>query len=225
MTTPRRVSPRRSASSHDPRRPLARARHRPPRARSPSGTTRGRPRVEETTERVEVELGGRVVASTDRAWRVLETSHPPTYYLPREAFEADVLREAGGQTWCEFKGRASYFHLVSGDAVASERGLDLPAPSAGFEADRRRDRGDARRSWTAAPSTARSSSRSPAASTAAGSPVAWSVRSRASPAPWAGEPSAVVRLGARRAAGRRGSRTTARSPGRRCTGRRTRRGS
>jgi len=54
--------------------------------------------VESSSELVEVELGGRVVASTTTSWRVLETRHPPTYYLPREAFERGVLREAAGHT-------------------------------------------------------------------------------------------------------------------------------
>lgn len=92
------------------------------------------PRVEESTERVEIEHGGRVVASTTTSWRVLETSHPPTYYVPREAFEAGVLREAGGQTWCEFKGRASYFDLVSGGCVAKSAAWTYHQPSAAFVA-------------------------------------------------------------------------------------------
>ena len=41
------------------------------------------PALEETHELVEVELGGMVIARSTRGWRVLETSHPPTYYLPR----------------------------------------------------------------------------------------------------------------------------------------------
>ena len=46
------------------------------------------PRLEPFAGSVTVELGGETIASTDHAWRVLETSHPPTYYLPREAFAA-----------------------------------------------------------------------------------------------------------------------------------------
>ncbi|WP_395690285.1 DUF427 domain-containing protein [Nocardioides sp.] len=92
------------------------------------------PRVEETTEHVEVELGGVVVAATDRAWRVLETSHPPTYYLPRDAFVDGALRPADGHTWCEWKGQASYFDLVAGERVALRAAWTYPAPTAGFEA-------------------------------------------------------------------------------------------
>ncbi len=91
------------------------------------------PRLETSGELVEVEVGGRVVASTTRSWRVLETSHPPTYYLPREAFEPGVLRETGGDSWCEWKGRASYFDLVAGERVAARAAWTYLAPSRGFE--------------------------------------------------------------------------------------------
>lgn len=40
------------------------------------------PRLEPTAKRLTVELGGVVVADTTRAHRVLETSHPPIYYIP-----------------------------------------------------------------------------------------------------------------------------------------------
>jgi uncharacterized protein (DUF427 family) len=92
------------------------------------------PRVEPTGRRVEVELGGRVIASTTAAWRVLETSHPPTFYLPRAAFEADVLREADGATWCEWKGSATYYDLVTADAVTPPAAWAYLRPSPGFEA-------------------------------------------------------------------------------------------
>jgi len=92
------------------------------------------PRVEPSGERVEVELGGVVAASTDGSWRVLETSHPPTYYLPREAFAEGVLRPAAGHTWCEWKGQASYFDVVVGDRVAERAAWTYERPTAGFEA-------------------------------------------------------------------------------------------
>ncbi len=95
------------------------------------------PRVEPSSELVEVELGGRVVASTTTSWRVLETSHPPTYYLPRAAFAAGTLRVAAGRTWCEWKGQVSYVDLVvqgtDGDVVAPRAGWSYELPSPGFE--------------------------------------------------------------------------------------------
>ncbi|HEX4977714.1 MAG TPA: DUF427 domain-containing protein [Nocardioides sp.] len=92
------------------------------------------PRVEPSDELVEVVLGGLVVASTRASYRVLETSHPPTYYLPREAFAEGTLRPAEGSSFCEWKGVASYYDLVSGTAVAARAAWCYPDPSAGFEA-------------------------------------------------------------------------------------------
>ncbi len=95
------------------------------------------PRLEPTGELVEVELGGRVVASTRTGWRVLETSHPPTYYLPRAAFTPGSLRTCAGASWCEWKGRASYFDLVAEAAggaqvVAPRAAWTYEHPTPGF---------------------------------------------------------------------------------------------
>ncbi len=91
------------------------------------------PRVEECRALIEIELGGRVIARTDRSWRVLETSHPPTYYLPREAFVPGVLHEVPGSSWCEWKGRAAYFDLVADGRPAERAAWTYPEPSPGFE--------------------------------------------------------------------------------------------
>lgn len=92
------------------------------------------PRVEPFTGRITVELGGAVVACTPRAWRVLETSHPPTYYLPREAFAEGVLRQTSGGSWCEWKGRATYYDLLAGGVVAPKSAWSYLRPTPGFEA-------------------------------------------------------------------------------------------
>jgi uncharacterized protein (DUF427 family) len=87
------------------------------------------PRVEPTTDRITIELGGRVIADTTDAVRVLETSHPPVYYLPRGAFADGILQPAHGQSFCEFKGLASYLSVGSVDGAA----WFYPTPSAGYE--------------------------------------------------------------------------------------------
>ncbi|GAB4065096.1 DUF427 domain-containing protein [Angustibacter speluncae] len=91
------------------------------------------PRVEPTDEEVVVRLGGVEVLRTTRALRVLETSHPPTYYLPRADFADGALRPAEGSSFCEFKGHASYLDVVGGDAVAAGAAWTYPDPSRGFE--------------------------------------------------------------------------------------------
>ena len=67
-------------------------------ARSPAPVAvLSRERVEESGEHVEVVLGGRVIASTTRSWRVLETSHPPSYYIPPGDIAPGVLRPAAAR--------------------------------------------------------------------------------------------------------------------------------
>ncbi|KGN41449.1 DUF427 domain-containing protein [Knoellia aerolata] len=92
------------------------------------------PRVEATGETVEVRLGGEVVARSTRALRVLETSHPPTYYVPVADFAAGALRPVAGSSWCEFKGVAAYFDVVAGPVTAARAGWTYPRPTPGFEA-------------------------------------------------------------------------------------------
>ena len=92
------------------------------------------PRVERFDGHITVELGGEVVARTDTGWRVLETSHPPTYYLPRSAFRDGVLRDAPGASWCEWKGQARYFDLVNAGRAAPKAAWSYPHPAPGFEA-------------------------------------------------------------------------------------------
>lgn len=63
-------------------------------------------------------LAGQEVAAWDRVVEVLETSHPPTVYLPRSAFVAGALVPAAGSSWCEFKGLARYLDVVAGEVRA-----------------------------------------------------------------------------------------------------------
>src|SRR5579884_2739570 len=69
---------------------------------------------------VRVVFAGLEIARSTRAWRILETSHPPVLYIPREDVAMDFLRPAPGESFCEWKGVASYYDLVAGDRV-SER--------------------------------------------------------------------------------------------------------
>lgn len=91
------------------------------------------PRVEPSSEHVVVEHAGQVLVDTTTSYRVLETSHPPTYYLPRDAFAPGVLRPAEGRSWCEWKGQAAYFDLVVGEVVLERAAWTYPEPSPGFE--------------------------------------------------------------------------------------------
>ena len=90
------------------------------------------PRLERTAAAIEVVLGGVVVAATRSALRVLETSHPPSYYLPPEAFVPGSLRPAAGHSVCEWKGEAGYLDVIGGDAVAERAAWTYPRPTPPF---------------------------------------------------------------------------------------------
>jgi uncharacterized protein (DUF427 family) len=64
---------------------------------------------------------------------VLETSHPPAYYFPREDVRRDLLETAVGHSYCEFKGEASYFAVVVGDRIARKAAWTYEAPLPGYE--------------------------------------------------------------------------------------------
>lgn len=63
--------------------------------------------------RVRVEHGGVVLTDSERAYRVLETSHPPTYYVPKDDVDMSQLRANDQRTLCEWKGVAQYFDLIT----------------------------------------------------------------------------------------------------------------
>lgn len=96
------------------------------------------PRIERSSDRVIVKLGGQVIADTTDVVRVLETTHPPAYYLPMSSFPANVLVPAEGNTFCEFKGEAHYFDVVANGIVAPRAAWSYPNPARGFETLRTR---------------------------------------------------------------------------------------
>ena len=74
------------------------------------------PRLEPSHEHILVTALGETLVETDRSLRVLETFHPPTYYLPQEAMRSELIHPVGGRpSFCEWKGVASYFDVVVAD--------------------------------------------------------------------------------------------------------------
>jgi uncharacterized protein (DUF427 family) len=81
-----------------------------------------------------VTASGRVLADTTAALQLLETSHPPSYYIPPRDVDLSMLAPSGAPaTSCEFKGRASYFDLVEGARVERAVGWSYPSPTAAFQ--------------------------------------------------------------------------------------------
>lgn len=87
------------------------------------------PAVRRVSEHIEVWLGGEQVAVCDEAIQVLETSHPPTYYLPEAAFLEGSLVPVDQTTFCEFKGTASYYDVVGGGRRAPRAAWYYPGAS------------------------------------------------------------------------------------------------
>lgn len=103
------------------------------------------PRLERTSSHLRIQHRGVVIADTARAWRVLETSHPPVFYLPPGDLRMDLLRPSQARrSFCEFKGVATYWNLdlssepLAGEAPGSSGILlanvawSYPEPTAGF---------------------------------------------------------------------------------------------
>jgi uncharacterized protein (DUF427 family) len=90
------------------------------------------PRVEPTDQHIQVIFDGVIVADTRCAQRVLETSHPPVYYLPPEDVKLEYLTLAPQQTRCEFKGSAVYYHILVEDKFASNIAWSYPDPTPEF---------------------------------------------------------------------------------------------
>jgi uncharacterized protein (DUF427 family) len=92
------------------------------------------PRVEETARHVQVVFTGKVIADTRRARRVLETSHPPVYYIPTADIRLEYLTETGCHTWCEWKGQAVYYSLSVAGKQVENAAWCYPDPTPGYEA-------------------------------------------------------------------------------------------
>lgn len=111
-------------------------------AMSSSSTTKLNPRnfprpplCERTPKHLEVKWGGKVIADTKEAYWVLETFHPPTYYLPPSSVQIPLSRNSHA-SFCEWKGRASYYDLTNPsnpNQVVKSRVWSYDSPTGGFK--------------------------------------------------------------------------------------------
>ncbi len=88
--------------------------------------------AERTAAHILIRLGGAIVADTRRAVRTLETSHPPSYYIPPEDIAPGVLVPAGGSSFCEWKGHARYFDVKTDGAHRARAAWSYPDPTPPF---------------------------------------------------------------------------------------------
>lgn len=93
------------------------------------------PRLDPSTRLVVVEFAGTIIGRTRRAIRVLETSHPPTFYLPSDDVSVDYLRPSlGTGSVCEWKGVATYYDVTSGGQTAKRSAWAYLHPTPAFGA-------------------------------------------------------------------------------------------
>jgi uncharacterized protein (DUF427 family) len=90
------------------------------------------PRLEATNKHIQIVFNGVVVADSRAAYRALETSHPPVYYLPPQDVQMAYLRPSPGSSWCEWKGQAAYYTLQVGDKEAIKVAWSYPQPTPAF---------------------------------------------------------------------------------------------
>lgn len=94
------------------------------------------PRLDPVAKRLRVLFGGETIADTRHGFRVLETSHPPVYYLPPADLRLEFLIATARSSFCEFKGNARYWTVQVGERTAPDAAWSYEQPSPGFEAIR-----------------------------------------------------------------------------------------
>jgi uncharacterized protein (DUF427 family) len=93
------------------------------------------PRIEESSRHLCILHRGIVIAETTHALRVLETSHPPVYYIPQDDIAMQHLaRSAQRSSFCEWKGSADYWNIMIDDNVVRDAAWSYPKPTGSFDA-------------------------------------------------------------------------------------------
>jgi uncharacterized protein (DUF427 family) len=78
-------------------------------------------------------IDGEPIADSTRAVRVLETGHPPVWYIPPEDIRMDLLDNSTTNTFCEWKGTASYWTLTAGGRTVEDVAWSYQEPIPAFE--------------------------------------------------------------------------------------------
>jgi uncharacterized protein (DUF427 family) len=90
------------------------------------------PRLEPVDKRIEIVFAGARIVDAPEGLRVLETSHPPVYYVSRSFVAPGILRPATGTSFCEWKGRADYFDVVANGRTAQRAAWRYRVPTEAF---------------------------------------------------------------------------------------------
>lgn len=91
------------------------------------------PAVRPDDRLVEVFFAGENIARSKKTIRTLETSHPPTFYIPPGDVRVELLERSQRTSVCEFKGEAVYYHLRVGDRLSEDAAWFYQRPLRGYE--------------------------------------------------------------------------------------------
>jgi uncharacterized protein (DUF427 family) len=90
------------------------------------------PRLEDSPKHIQVIFNSVMIAETRRAMRVLETSHPPVYYIAPGDVRMEYFTSTPRSTFCEYKGAASYYTIRVGERTAEDASWCYPRPFAAY---------------------------------------------------------------------------------------------
>ena len=91
------------------------------------------PKIEATNSNIKIFLGREQIVGTKKAFRVLETSHPPVYYIPPSDIVPGVLTPTKKESYCEFKGKARYYSVQVGELIKENACWYYPNPVVAFQ--------------------------------------------------------------------------------------------
>ena len=90
------------------------------------------PRLEPSSKHIQILFNGVTLADSQQTYRVLETSHPPVYYIRPEDIQMQYLSSTDKRSFCEWKGSASYYTITIGDKQAMNAAWYYPNPTPSF---------------------------------------------------------------------------------------------
>ncbi|MBO1046801.1 MAG: DUF427 domain-containing protein [Dolichospermum sp. DEX182a] len=89
--------------------------------------------LEDTNKHLKIIFNGIVLAETTKGKRVLETSHPPGYYIPGEDIKIEYLIATSRKSYCEWKGICEYYDISVGDKYIHNAAWKYIQPTPNFQ--------------------------------------------------------------------------------------------
>ena len=90
------------------------------------------PAIERFKGHLRIVFNGKIILDTNESFRILETSHPPSYYIPIKHFKPGTIIPASGRSYCEWKGEANYYNIQVGERVAEKCAWGYKSPNSRY---------------------------------------------------------------------------------------------